>query len=145
MIRLNPHRDPTWFELLPGVRVKVAPVTTAVMMAARRDPEVIASATGDRETDIEIAVGKALARLTIVDWEGVADEAGQPVAVTPEAIGHLLDIWSVWLGWASQVLTTFVAMDAEKNASAPLPTGSSARARNTARPAKAPARTARAS
>lgn len=144
MIRINPHREPTWFELLPGVRVKVAPVTTAVMMAARRDEAVRAAAEGD-EAGVEIAVGKALARLTIVDWEGVADEAGQPVAVTPEGIGHLLDIWPVWLAWASQVLATFVAMDAEKNASAPSPTGSSARAQDTAPDATASAKTARAS
>ena len=43
-------------------------------------------------------MGEALARLTIVEWEGVADEAGQPVAVTTEGIGHLLDVLPVWLG-----------------------------------------------
>lgn len=69
MIRLDPHREPRWFDLLPGVRVKVAPLTTAVKIAARRDPEVMAS----EGPALELAAGKALARLTILEWEGVGD------------------------------------------------------------------------
>jgi hypothetical protein len=142
MIRLNPHREPRWFDLLPGLRVRVAPVTSAMMLAARKDAEVRAAVEAGDDTATEVAVGKALARVTVLEWEGVGDEAGDVVPVTPENIGHLLDVWPVWLAWASQVLTTFVQMDAEKNGFAPLPSGSSAGAQDTAEPAMASATTA---
>lgn len=143
MIRLNPHREPTWFELLPGLRVKVAPLTTALMVAARKDMAVRAAIGNDAET--EVAVGKALASLTILEWDGVGDENGEAVPVTPENVGHLLDIWPVWLAWSAKVLSTIVQMDAEKNGFAPLPSGTSAGAGNTAEPAEKPAETAPAS
>ena len=142
MIRLNPHREPKWFDLLPGLRVKVAPVTSAMMIAARRDPAVAAAVLTGNDGDKEVAVGKSLARLLIQEWEGVADTDGNPAPVTPENIGLLLDVWEVWLEWAGQVLATFVQMSAEKNVSAPLPSGNSAGAGNTAEPAKASATTA---
>ena len=143
MIRLNPHREPTWFDLLPGLRVKVAPLTTALMVAARKDMAVRAALGNDAET--EVAVGKALASLTILEWDGVGDENGEAVPVTPENVGHLLDIWPVWLAWSAKVLSTIVQMDAEKNGFAPLPSGTSAGAVNTAEPAAKPAETAQAS
>lgn len=142
MIRLNPHREPKWFDLLPGLRVKVAPVTSAMMLAARKDAEVRAAVEAGDDTETEVAVGKALARVTVLEWDGVGDEAGDPVPVTTENIGHLLDVWPVWLAWASQVLTIFVQMEAEKNVLAPLPSGSSAGAQDTAEPATASATTA---
>lgn len=138
MIRLDPHREPRWFELLPGVRVRVAPLTTAVMMAARRDPEVQEA----KGADLELAAGKALARLTVLEWEGVGDAEGEALPVTPEAVGALLDIWDVWLAWTGKVMAGFLEMESEKNVSAPLPNGSSEGAGNTAEPAPEPAPTA---
>lgn len=138
MIRLDPHREPRWFDILPGVRVKVAPLTTAVMIAARRDPEVMAS----EGPALELAAGKALARLTILEWEGVGDADGEPAPVDSETVGALLDIWDVWLAWTSKVMVTFLEMEAEKNVSAPLPNGSSAGAVPTAKRARASATTA---
>lgn len=138
MIRLDPHREPRWFDLLPGVRVRVAPLTTAVMMAARRDPDVVAA----EGPALELAAGKALARLTVLEWEGVGDSNGEALPVTPEAVGALLDIWDVWLAWTGKVMVTFLEMESEKNVSAPLPSGSSAGAGNTAEPAPASVTTA---
>lgn len=139
MIRLNPHREPRWFDILPGVRVKVSALTTAIMLAARRDPAV--QEAGDPAAQ-ELAVGKALARLTILEWEGVGDADGKPVPVTPEAVDQLMDVWDVWTAWVSQVMVTFAGMEAEKNASAPSLNGSSAGAGITAEPAPEPATTA---
>lgn len=138
MIRLDPHREPKWFELLPGVRVRVAPLTSGVMLAARRDADV-ATAEGPA---LELAAGKALAKLTIVEWDGVGDTNGAPLPVTPDAIGALLDIWDVWLAWTGKVMVTFLEMESEKNVSAPLPNGNSAGAQDTAAPAPEPATTA---
>ena len=142
MIRLNPHREPKWFDLLPGVRVKVAPVTSALMLAARKDAAVREAVLIGNEGDIEVAVGKALAQVAILEWDGVVDEDGSPAPITRENVGLLLDVWEVWVAWSANVLSTFVAMSAEKNVSAPLPSGSSAGAGNTAGPVKASATTA---
>ena len=40
MLRLNLAREPYWLDLGRGVRVRVDPLTTALMVAARSDPEV---------------------------------------------------------------------------------------------------------
>ena len=142
MIRLNPHREPAWFDLLPGVRVKVAPVTSALMLAARKDAAVREAVLTSNDGEIEVAIGKALAQVAILEWEGVVDADDKPAPVTPENVGLLLDVWEVWIAWSAKVLFTFVAMSAEKNVSAPLPSGSSAGAGNTAGPVKASATTA---
>ena len=38
MLRLNLSREPEWLELAPGLRLLLAPMSTALMMAARADP-----------------------------------------------------------------------------------------------------------
>ena len=40
MIRLNLSNRPEWLDLLPGLRVLVAPLTTALMVSARADPAI---------------------------------------------------------------------------------------------------------
>ena len=42
MIRLNLTNRPEWLDLLPGLRVLVAPLTTALMVSARADPGMAA-------------------------------------------------------------------------------------------------------
>ncbi len=44
MIKLNLSNEARWVDLGHGVRLKVKPLTTAVMMAAREHPEVVAAA-----------------------------------------------------------------------------------------------------
>ena len=39
MIRLNLSNRPEWLDLLPGLRVLVAPLTTALMVSARAWPD----------------------------------------------------------------------------------------------------------
>lgn len=40
MIRLDLSREPRWLDLGHGVRLRVGPLTTALMAAARSDPTV---------------------------------------------------------------------------------------------------------
>ena len=40
MIRLNMTAAPAWLTLAPGLRLKVAPLTTALMVSARADPAI---------------------------------------------------------------------------------------------------------
>ena len=124
MIRLNLSNRPEWLDLLPGLRVLVAPLTTALMVSARADPMIDGLSETSSQEDMALAMAKAVARRAVLEWEGVGDEAGNLVPVSPAGIDALLDIWPV------------------KNATAPSPTGPSAGATATARPAQAPAPTA---
>lgn len=143
MLRLNLAREPWWLDLGLGVRVRVEPLTTALMVAARSDPAVRRLPEGTSDDEIAVIFGKALAERAILDWEGVGDADGSPVAVTPAAIAALLDIWPIFERFQMGYVARGLALDAEKNVFAPSPTGSTAGAIAIAPPAKPPARTAR--
>ena len=61
---------------------------------------------------------------------------------SPAGIDALLEIWPVFEAFQAQYVARGLMLDQEKNASAPSPTGPSAGATATARPALAPAPTA---
>ncbi|MGB3796530.1 MAG: hypothetical protein WA957_09545 [Alteraurantiacibacter sp.] len=142
MIRLNLTAAPEWLELSPGLRLLVAPLTTALMVSARADPPVEALPEGSSQEDLALAMAKSVARRAVLDWEGVGDDAGNTLPVTPDGIDALLEIWPVFEAFQTQYVARGLILDAEKNVSAPSPTGPSAGAPATARPAKRVARTA---
>ena len=142
MIRLNLSNRPEWLDLLPGLRVLVAPLTTALMVSARADPLIDNLSDASSQEDMALAMAKAVARRAVLDWEGVGDDAGNVVPVSPEGIDALLEIWPVFEAFQTQYVAKGLILDAEKNVSAPLPSGLSAGATDTARPAKLPAPTA---
>ena len=144
MIRLDLSAGPQWLDLGSGLRLAVLPVTTAVMVAARNDPAVEALSDAASKEELALAMARAVARRVVTGWEGVGDADGNPVPVSPEGIDALLDIWPVFEAFQTRCLAPHLMLDAEKNASSPLPTGISAGAAATARPARARARTARA-
>ena len=142
MIRINLSPEPQWFELGHGVRLQLLPLTTALMVATRSDPAVQALRP-EASNDTRAAVfAAALARRAIVDWDGVGDADGNPLAVTPEGIDALLSLWPIFEAFNLLYVSRGMLLDAEKNGSAPLPTGTSAGATATARPVKRSARTA---
>jgi hypothetical protein len=143
MIRLNLTATPQWLDLAPGLRLLVAPLTTALMVSARADPAIEALSEGASQEELALAMAKAVARRAVLDWEGVGDEAGNIVPVTPEGIDALLEIWPVFEAFQTQYVARGLILDAEKNVSAPSPTGPSAGATATVRPAR-PSRAARA-
>lgn len=142
-IRLNLSSEPRWVDLIPGVRVQVSPVTTSVMAMARRDAEVDQMGGDPAEEEIGIAMVRAVARRVVHDWEGVGDEASEPLPVSPEGIDALMEIWPVFEAFQNGVLGPQLLLDQEKNGSAPSPSGTMAGATATAKPAKGHARTAR--
>ena len=142
MIRLQLSPDPQWLDLGHGVRLQLLPLTTALMVATRSDPAVQAL-EADASNDSRAAVfAAALARRAVVDWEGVGDVDGKPLAVSPEGIDALLSLWPIFEAFNLHYVSPGMLLDAEKNGSAPLPTGTSAGATATARPVKRSARTA---
>ncbi|MFO1152747.1 MAG: hypothetical protein U1E42_03635 [Rhodospirillales bacterium] len=110
MIRLALKREPYWLDLGHGVQVHVRPCTTAVVLAARA---AIAGADAEGRSAGFI---RALARAAILEWEGVGDADGNPVAVSPEMIDALMDVWSIATVFERDYLTPAVLLDAEKNA-----------------------------
>ncbi len=143
MLKLNLSNEPTWLDLGHGVRLQLLPLTTALMVAARNDPAIanLPEETGDEESALVFA--KALARIAITDWEGVGDESGDPVAVSPEGINALLDIWPLFETFQTDYVASGLLLDQEKNVSSPLPSGPSAGVKDTARPALKSAKLAR--
>ena len=140
MIRLDLSTKPHWLDLGSGLRLHVLPVTTAIMVAARNDPAVDALPKDASQEQMALVMAKAVARRVVIGWEGVGDAAGKPVPVTPEGIDALLDIWPVFEAFQTRCLAPHLMLDAEKNVSSPLPNGTSAGAKATARPAQDPVR-----
>jgi hypothetical protein len=118
MIRLDLKREPHWLDLGHGVRLHVRPCTTALMMAARAEAQraVTSSASDTEAAGIRTAaLIKALARLAVLDWEGIGDAAGSMALVTPESVDALMDLWPIASAFESAYLGPALLLDAEKN------------------------------
>ena len=117
MIRLDLKREPYWLDLGHGVRLHVRPCSTALVMAARA-----AVARGVNAQPDEQAAGtltatfvKTLARLAVHAWEGVGDAHGEPVAITPEGVEALMDLWPIADAFERQYLGPALLLEEEKN------------------------------
>jgi hypothetical protein len=142
MIRLDLSPEPQWLDLGHGVRLQLLPLTTALMVATRSDPAV-QDLNAEANNDSRAATfAAALARRAIVNWEGVGDADGKALPLTPEGIDALLSLWPIFEAFNLHYVSRGMLLDAEKNGSALSPTGTSAGATATARPAKRNARTA---
>ena len=120
MLRLILSNELSWLDLGHGVRLLVEPLTTAIILAARSDPTIIAAA-GDAEgsasnDDLARIVAKAVARIVVKDWEGVGDEDGKLLPLTPEGIDALLELWPIFEAFQTKYIAGALILDAEKNA-----------------------------
>ena len=143
MIRLNLTATPEWLDLAPGLRLLVGPLTTALMVSARADLAVEMLPEGATQEEMALARAKSVARRAVLDWEGVGDDAGNIIPVSPEGIDALLEIWPIFEAFQLTYVSKGLLLEREKNASALSPNGPSAGASATAKPARKPARTAR--
>ena len=142
MQRLALSPESEWFDLGRGVRVRVRPITTALIYAARKDPALADLPAGTDQEQIALVMGQSIARLSIVEWDGVGNEDGEVIDPTPETISALMDIWPLCQSFMRQCVDPVFTAETEKKGSAPLPSGSSAGAPPTATPAGNPAPTA---
>lgn len=113
MLRLVYSAEPVWLDLLGGVRVKVKPFTTGLMAAARSKldgTDMSGAGSGERF----VAFASAMAGVAITDWEGVADQDGVTVPVTPEGIAALMNIWLIHEAFTAQYVTPGLILGAEK-------------------------------
>ena len=142
MIRLNLTATPQLLTLAPGLRLLVGPLTTALMVSARADMAIETLPETATTEELALAMAKAVARRAILGWEGVGDAEGNPVPVSSEGIDALLEIWPVFEAFQTGYVAKGLILDAEKNGSAPSPSGPSAGASGIAPPVKRAARTA---
>ena len=143
MLTLDLTNTPRWHDLVPGVRAELRPLTTALMVATRSDQAVEAVPEDASDEERAVAFAKALARRAVLTWEGIGDADGKPIEPGPEAIDALLDIWPIFEAFQLTYVSKGLLLEQEKNASAPSPSGPSAGAIDTAKPARKPAKTAR--
>ena len=142
MIRIQLSPEPQWLDLGHGVRLQLLPLTTALMVATRSDAAV-QDLAADASNDTRAAIfAAALARRAVVDWEGVGDEDGNVLPVSPEGIDALLSLWPIFEAFNLHYVSRGMLLDAEKNGSALSPTGTSVGATATARRAEASVQTA---
>lgn len=112
MITLNLKREDYWLDLLYGIRLFLKPATTALVMAARIEAL--------KETDPDPALRgtillKKLAQLAVIGWEGVGDDAGNPIEATPDAVEALMDLWPIAEAFERLYLTPALLLEQEKN------------------------------
>lgn len=112
-IRLGLPREPQWIDLGHGVRIKTRPLTTAIFEAAKASAARQVSSLFDSAEEVEdhggeieglpdlstedgragygnFLFGQALARVAIMEWEGVLDADDEPAKVTPELIDEVM-------------------------------------------------------
>jgi hypothetical protein len=152
--------EPVWLDAgaiepdaaaIPGFRIKVLPVTVAMILAARAaGSEAFRKATigesENRQVETNIAFSRAIAHLGIVEWEGVVGEASEPAPLTLEALDAALDDWRVFDFVDKYYVAPALMREDEKNVSAPSPGGTGGAktpAKGTASTARSRARTAR--
>ena len=135
MIRIQLSPEPQWLDLGHGVRLQLLPLTTALMVATRSDPAV-QDLDAEASNDARAAIfAGALARRAVIEWEGVGGADGNVLSVTPEGVDALLSLWPIFEAFNLHYVSRGMLLDAEKNGSAPSPTGTSVGATATARPA----------
>ena len=144
MIRLNIASGPKWIDVLEGVRFKMRPCTSTIMAEARSSESIEKLVeAGASNQALAICLAKEVAVLALDEWDGVGGEDGAPVAPSRESISAALDIWPIFEAFQTKYMAPALAMDAEKNDSAPSQTGTSAAATNTAKGARSRAKSAR--
>ncbi|MDF1734929.1 MAG: hypothetical protein P1U37_06560 [Minwuia sp.] len=154
MIRLGMSSDPYWIDLVDGVRVRVRPCDTAVYQAAKlaginavRDAQQALAGVRDAGGTVmglslddaaEIAgvsqfgLVKALARLAILEWEGVGDDDGNVLPVTAANVEGLMRYHDIADIFVSKYTAPYADRVREGNGSGPSPNGTSATGPNTA-------------
>jgi hypothetical protein len=103
------------------VKIKAKPLSTAMMLAARNNPRVVALAKGSIDANavqddaVALEVAKIIGGMVIDEWDGVGDADGKPVPVSQEWIDALFDLWPMFETFQVGVVAGAMLVDAEKN------------------------------
>ena len=142
MLKLNLKTEPFWIPLPGRIKVKVTPITTAIMSAGQANGRIDFMTFEEQQGAINPAMRgglseafliKALARLAIVEWEGVYLTDGETLApVEPTTVNQLMDVWLVAQEFLKEYVTQLRLLEFEGNVSAPAVSGTSAAEAHTA-------------
>lgn len=107
---------------------------TAMAVAAEKPLEALAEITEDpanhaalslAAAEAEVAFARTMARLAIVEWEGIVGPDDAPAPVTPENVAAYLNNWDIYDAVNALYVMPSIARIDEKNAFAPSPNGTS--------------------
>jgi hypothetical protein len=129
MLTLSIPTEPSWIDLPQKVRLRIRPVTTAVVAAAQsaslREAEALRDAGDPGGLDLsdpDVAKGlgfalmvKALARYAVLEWEGVGDASGEPLPCTPDNVALLMDLDEMATAFWRAAFAPVAAVSAEGN------------------------------
>jgi hypothetical protein len=129
MIRLNLHKEPYWLELPAEVKIKVYPLSTAIMNAAQsmviKQIKALQAENNLENEQIRLGLSqslliKALAIASITEWQGVFLPEGEELAAASEQnICDLMDIWFIGQEFWEKYTTSFFLLETEGNGSRP--------------------------
>ena len=135
MLKLNLKTEPYWIDLPGTVRVKVKPVSTALMSAAQASATAAYNALIERnETDVdddalrkgltESLLVKALGKFAIIEWENVFKADGDaPAELNDTNIEQLFDFWVIADEFLKRYVSQITLVQSEGNVSAPAANG----------------------
>ena len=121
MLKLNLSNESRWIDLAGSVKIKAKPLTSAMMLAARNNPRVVALAKGRvdenvvQDDAVALEVAKIIGGMVIEDWDGVGDAAGEAVPVAQDWIDALFDRWRIFEAFQVNVVAGAMLVGAEKN------------------------------
>lgn len=102
MLKLDLPTEAYWVDMPHGVRLRMKPVTTAIITAAqqraaRLGRETAEASGGDLDEDMSrglafVLMAQAIGRFAIEAWEGVGNADGNALALTPDAVDMLMNI-----------------------------------------------------
>lgn len=153
MLKLDLKKAPFWIDLQADARVKVKPLTSALMHMAQADAvramlalQAERKARIDAGADVsdlpnlendrvrhalsETALITALAIHAIIAWENVMKpEGGELAELTPANVTDLMDIWFVNQEFGKKYMRQLDLLEAEGNGLRPVANGTSAAGR----------------
>lgn len=117
--------DPVWVELAAGARIQLKPATALAFAAGRALAQVAVLAGADgAEAGAAFTIG--FAAWGAIAWEGVGDEAGEPLELTRDNVKALLEQSQAAYDAVDQhYVIPALEAEAEKNGSSPLLAGTS--------------------
>lgn len=148
MLKLNLQKEPFWLELSAGVKVKVKPLTSAIMNAAqsltikqikqlKEDGAINLDDEQSRLGLSESLLVKSIGNFAIVEWQNVLTSDGSATApVNETTVSDLLDIWFIAQDFWKQYTASLQILEAEGNASGLAVNGTSLGAQDTVKRAK---------
>lgn len=133
MLTLRFQTEPFWLEIIEGLRFHVRPCSSLILEQAQENVSANMSASAEMSARVRyVLLTTEIAKLVILDWEGVVDVDDKPIPVSVDTIDFALSLPLVNNRFAETYVSAGLRLGFEKKDYAPLPTGISEGALDTA-------------